>query len=535
MQDSELVIRRLYDITSRYEEGLASQTRELLALGCERFGLEIGILAQVENDVYRVVQVVAPADLALTCGLEFQLGNTYCAETLRTNGPLACPHVGVSDLSTHPAYREFRLESYIGVPLVVGGRVYGTLNFSSPQPRERQFRDRDIDALQLMSTWIASELDRFQKEQALETARQDALTAVEQRDRFLAILSHELRNPLAVIHHAVTLAVREEASRPDALSVISRQTEHMRRLLEDLLDVTRVTCGKITIRKKRFDLNVLADEVFRSTMACNRHRDQEMIFEPYTCPLWLKADGPRVAQILENLLTNAMKYTPREGQIRLVVTRDSDDAVIRVYDTGCGMSEEMLTKAFDMFVQTDGSLHRSEGGVGIGLTLVKELVALHGGTVSALSKGLGLGSEFAVRLPGLCEMPAEGGKAAALDSKPPANVKVVLVEDNVDSRDMLTSLLELEGIDVGVAHDGLQGVELILTQRPQVAIVDVGLPGLDGYEVARRVRRELGQQIRLVALTGYGRTEDLQRSADAGFDLHLTKPVQITSKTFERR
>ena len=527
MLESDLVIRRLYGITSDYSAGFESQTRALLQLGCERFGLDIGILARVQRETYEVLDVVAPSDLGLHSGQRFELGKTYCSMTLASHGPLAHEHIGESELATHPAYREFHLESYIGTPVVVGGMVFGTLNFSSFSPKNRKFSDADIDAIQLMSTWIAAELDRREKEGALEEARQNACLAVEQRDRFLAILSHELRNPLGTIRNAASLLKACPSEAEAATETICEQSDQMARLLEDLLDVARFTSGKIRIRKEPLELNELADHQIRLAARYQERRDHRLEFVRHHEPIWLSADRSRIVQILENLLTNALKYSPPGSDVTVRIGRDEQIAFIRVSDNGCGMTPAMIRGVFDMFVQADISLEHREGGMGLGLTLVRELTKLHGGTVTAESDGLGCGSHFTVRLPGLCEAMPESESNDSCSAGSETARKIVLVEDNDASRDMLRLLLDSVGHEVLVAADGEQGLELILSQRPQLALIDIGLPKLNGFEVARRVRKVIGEDIRLFALTGYGRSEDSEKVTAAGFDLHLVKPISI--------
>ena len=346
------------------------------------------------------------------------------------------------------------------------------------------------------------------------------------KDEFLAMLSHELRNPLGPIQIAMQIIGSGNADAvtvQKAREIVNRQVKQLARLLDDLLDVARITRGAVTLQKEPVNIITAvanALETARSAIEGHQHSLSASLPEQ---PVVIEADPIRVEQIVVNLVNNAAKYTPPNGRIAVNVSQDRDDVVIRVRDNGMGISEELLPRVFDLFKQGDGSLFRS-GGLGIGLTIVQKLVALHGGSVTAHSEGAGRGSEFLVRLP--------IGTAGPVREKsfrhPPdrvAPLHVLVIEDDDDSRDMLRTCLELDGHQVEVAHDGLSGVEAARTTRPDIVLTDVGLPGLDGYEVARQIRQSLGTGVRLIALTGYGRPEDRQRAAEAGFDALVVKPV----------
>jgi two-component system CheB/CheR fusion protein len=351
---------------------------------------------------------------------------------------------------------------------------------------------------------------------------------VDQRDRFLATLSHELRNPMAAIVSAATLLSRmrggTEACEP--CGIILRQAAQMTALLDDLLDVSRVTQGKIKLRQEPIDLRDICRESLETVEPLiAAHRHQVSVRLPET-PVFVDVDRGRIMQVVENLLTNAIKYTPDAGAIELSLAPTGNMASIVVQDNGRGIEPELLQSIFDMFVQSDSTLEHSDGGMGVGLTLVKTLVELHGGHVHASSPGTGHGSTFTVELPltsRLPDHPATHGPYGATLS----GVHVVLVEDNRDARLMLESLLSMDGYEVHAAANGVQGLAMILDLKPPIAVVDIGLPGMDGYEIARRVRAAGHNDIRLVALTGYGRDEDRQAVHAAGFNHHLVKPVRI--------
>ena len=359
-----------------------------------------------------------------------------------------------------------------------------------------------------------------------QEAREEAEASNRAKDEFLAMLGHELRNPLDVIGTAVRVLDSQPAA-PDpettrrARGVLARQVRQLGRLVDDLLDVGRVTTGKIRLAPVPVNLADAVERCIAGLMpegAAPQHR-----LTVRAEPTWVEADQTRVEQIVMNLLSNAVKYTAPGGAIEITVEGDGRTARLSVRDTGVGMSPYMLERVFDLFFQGERTLERAEGGLGIGLTLVRRLAELHGGRVAAESPGQGRGSTVTVELPQIAP-PAASGEVSAPPASGPR--RILIVEDSRDSRDMLRFLLEHAGHEVHEAADGPSGVEAILTVRPDIALVDVGLPGLDGFEVARRVRADArGREVRLVALTGYGLPEDYRRSREAGFDAHLVKPV----------
>lgn len=352
---------------------------------------------------------------------------------------------------------------------------------------------------------------------------------VVQRDRFLATLSHELRNPMAAILTAASILNRVTDDAPETAGpcgVIRRQASQIATLLDDLLDVSRVTQDKINLRREVTDLTLLGKEAIEAVAPLLPAHGHDVHLEISDAPLWSNVDRSRLLQIIENLLTNAIKYTPDRGNITLTLAREYQQATIRVRDNGRGIAPELLDSIFDMFVQSDDTLDRSEGGMGVGLTLVRSLVALHNGTIEAHSPGVGQGSEFVVRLPLTTKRPQRESLADAQHD--PEDLRIVLVEDSDDAREMLAALLSFEGYQVQTASNGKDGFELIMQQRPDVALLDIGLPDLDGYQIARRVREQLlKDEIHLIALTGYGRAEDHEAVLEAGFDEHLVKPVNM--------
>jgi two-component system CheB/CheR fusion protein len=354
--------------------------------------------------------------------------------------------------------------------------------------------------------------------------------AIRRRDQFLAMLSHELRNPLGAVVTATALLKSDGGGedRPRLLGILERQSQQMARLLDDLLEVNRVTENKIELRRAVVDLRTIAREAVESVRTLMESRGLAFAVAIAAEPIWVDGDSARLQQIQANLLSNAAKYTPRGGKVRLVVQREDSHAVVRVLDDGAGIAREMLETVFDLFVQAGRTLDRAQGGIGVGLTLVRSLVSMHEGTVTASSDGEGRGSEFVVRLP-LSAPPVV--VASVRETSPrlrvPKGARIVIIEDNADSREMLCEVLALAGFECKSADNGLAGLALIDAMIPDLAIVDVGLPAMDGFELARRVREndKLGA-VRLVALTGYGQREDRQHAIDAGFDLHLVKPIE---------
>ena len=365
-----------------------------------------------------------------------------------------------------------------------------------------------------------------------ERRRIEALEHGERRmNEFLAMLGHELRNPLAPIRNALDLMRLQsagDATQDWARSVIDRQLTQLTRLVDDLLDVGRITSGKIALHKEPVEINAAvqrAVEASRPLADASRHT---LEVRPSPKPLSVDGDLTRLSQAVLNLLTNAIKYTPPGGRIEVDVAREGDLAVVRVKDTGIGMSPELIPTVFDLFVQGERSLDRSEGGLGIGLTLVKRLVALHGGTVSAHSEGPGRGSEFAIFIPALAQSsaPSEPAPVAPIAS-PRRRSRVMVVDDNRDSADTLAALLDAWGHEVRTLYDGPSALAAAAEFQPNVVLLDIGLPKMNGYEVAAQMRKSPnGRSMILVAFTGYGQDEDRRRVREAGFDHHLVKPLE---------
>jgi PAS domain S-box-containing protein len=393
-------------------------------------------------------------------------------------------------------------------PVVEGGQLAGVVGIVSDITIERQVTEARAALLA--------------REQA---AREEAEAANLAKDEFLAMLGHELRNPLDVVASAVHVLDAFGSEEPRAVhtrSIITQQVRQLARLVDELLDVSRVTTGKIALLRAPVDLAEIVAGCVR-TLADSGHASQHVV-RVQSASAWVSGDRSRLEQVVMNLLSNALKYTPAAGAVTVTVGGDGTTVRLTVKDSGAGIAPEVVGRIFDLFYQGRRTLDRAEGGLGIGLTLVRRLVELHGGRIAASSDGPGTGTTFTIELP---QIPAvDPGPAPERIQEPARRRRILLVEDNPDSREMLKCLLELAGHDVHEAMSGPAGLDAILRLRPDVALVDLGLPGFDGLELARRVRASAGgDAVRLVALTGYGQPDDQRRSREAGFDAHLVKPA----------
>ena len=380
-----------------------------------------------------------------------------------------------------------------------------------------------IDLTERMELEAESRARREEAEALAESLRE----ADRAKDEFLAMLGHELRNPLGTITSALALldaTPRAEGER-SVVAVVRRQTDQLRRLVDDLLDMSRLTSGKIRLYPEPLDLHVVAQRCLEALAHGDRGADHVVTLQGRA--VHCEVDPARLEQIVNNLLDNALKYTPPGGRITVTTGREGEGAVLRVRDTGKGIDPGLLARVFDFFVQEPQALDRARGGLGLGLGVVRHLVELHGGSVAAQSAGPGRGSEFTIRFKAIAPPPvvAEPAQPAASASRAPR--RVLIVEDNDDAREMLRVLLELRGHIVAESADGPSALERLTSFHPDVALIDVGLPGIDGYALARLAREKLdGQPLRLIAVTGYGQAQDRERALAAGFDLHMAKPIE---------
>jgi signal transduction histidine kinase/ActR/RegA family two-component response regulator len=362
----------------------------------------------------------------------------------------------------------------------------------------------------------------------------EAEQAIRHREQFLAMLGHELRNPLAAIALATEAQNGNREAAPSALEwrgrdIVARQARHLKRLVDDLLDVARVTTGKVVLEPVPLDLNGVLMRCVQGAQMNARERSIELVCSPSPAPACVMGDAMRLEEVASNLLSNAIKYSPPGSRVQIATRVIGERCELTVRDEGIGISPEMLTRVFDLFAQAEVSLDRSSGGLGIGLTLVKALVELHGGNVHASSAGLDAGSTFVVSLPH-CRQEAEPGAPSSRHlPRPPLPLSVLVVDDNIDLLEMTKEVLVGFGCEVDVAQDGPSGLERLRSVEPALAFIDIGLPGLDGYELARQARSERQSGTWLVAMTGYGQPEDRERALAAGFDQHLTKPVSVAA------
>ncbi len=422
--------------------------------------------------------------------------------------------------------RSLSLKSYICVPLVVSGNPLGVLTFATAESG-RKYTDTDLALAVDLAHRAAVAVENTRLYQALrETDRR--------KDEFLATLAHELRNPLAPIRNSLQIL---KMPRVDAEMVersrdmMERQVHHLVRLVDDLLDVSRVMRGKIELRREKVELATIVARAVEMVQPLVDAQGHQLSVRISPESLLLDGDPVRLAQVVGNLLTNAAKYSESGGRIWLTANRDGDVAVLRVRDSGIGIAPQMLPRIFELFVQVDHASTKAQGGLGIGLTLVKNLVEMHNGTVEARSEGLAKGSEFVVRLPllaqGLDQNPGRATTEQSQEPPPPSGHRLLVVDDNRDAANSLAMLLRLQGHEVRVAYSGMAALEVTKTYAADMVFLDIGMPGMDGYEVARRMRQRPGlEKVVLAALTGWGQQEDRRRTAEAGFNHHLVKPPE---------
>lgn len=389
--------------------------------------------------------------------------------------------------------------------------------------RRRQYELRDsIEAMRR----TAEERDRLYRE--AEAARAEAEAADHRKNEFLAMLAHELRNPLSPIGTASELLSRtvgKDSRAHTAIEMIKRQVTQLTRLVDDLLDVSRITQGRIQLRQRPVELaGVVAQAVETAEPQLRERRHRLSMTASSYEPLYVMGDFARLVQCVGNILTNAIKYTEPGGEISIRTGADESHVSIEVADTGVGISADLLPRVFDLFVQSERTLDRSQGGLGIGLAVVKRLVEMHQGEVSARSDGHGRGTTLEIRLPRIARPTAAPMDGAPFEAEPR---RVLIVDDNADSADSLSMLLEFQGHATHVAYGARDALACIEDFKPEVGLLDIGLPEMDGYELAKRLRAMSAHPMRLIALTGYGQTEDAQRAIAAGFDHHLVKPVDL--------
>ncbi len=479
------------------------------------------------QELWHAAAIDAQAFVDCCRGRTFGRGVGLPGRVWATGRPAWVPDVTTDDnFPRAPIAAEEGLHGAFAAPVLSGPELLGVLEFFS-----RDIREPDPDLLEMMAT-IGSQVGHFIDRRRAEDALREANR---RKDEFLAMLAHELRNPLAPISNALHIIRGNGPPVPElvwARDVIDRQLRQMTRLVDDLLDVSRVSRGKIELRKERVELSAVVSSALEASRPLIDKRGQELTVALPPEPVYLDADPMRLAQVLLNLLNNAAKYTEPGGRIALRAGLGGGHITVRVTDTGAGIPPEMLSHIFEMFTQVDRTLDRSQGGLGIGLTLVRTLVEMHGGTVEAHSEGPGRGSEFVLRLPQLKDEGQRAKDEGEASVGPSSLVlhpsrRILVVDDNRDAAESLSVLLRLLGNEVRTAHDGVEAVASATEFRPDVVLLDIGLPKLNGYEAARRIREQQGDAVVLIALTGWGQDEDRRRSSEAGFNHHMTKPVEF--------
>lgn len=481
-------------------------------------------LLHEQNEEIEAIFAAAPVGL---CVLDRDLRYVRVNERLaELNGMPAADHIGRTVREVVP---DLAVSALATMRRVLDGVPMLDVEFSGTTPRQpgvvRTWRENWVplrsDTGAIVGVIASAEdiTDRRAAEEALQTADR-------QKDEFLAMLAHELRNPLSAIANVseiLSRVLRGEAQAENPVAVLRRQTRQLTKLVDDLLDIARLARGRVTLDKRPVTIREVIDQAVEMVQPSLREKSHQLVLSRSQVPLFVSGDRHRLVQAVGNVLHNASKYTPSGGTIELDVRDRGAEVEIEIRDNGVGISEELLPHVFDLFVQSGRTLDRSQGGLGIGLSVVKGLVNMHGGSVSAESAGANQGASVTIRLP---TMAAPELAESAAERKPKPRRRVLVVDDNVDAAETLKVLLELEGHEVHAVYGAKEALETARRLKPEVMLLDIGLPQMDGYEVARRLRAADAQSsLRLIALTGYGQSHDKSRSADAGFDAHLVKPV----------
>lgn len=528
------VTKRLHSLSIRLgrAESLSVALEDLLNSAIASCGADFGNI-QLFNPQKNVLEIIAQK------GFQSEFLE-YFREVLLDHGSICSlammsnKRVVSEDVSSDPAFAAHRdiaasagFRAVQSTPLRThDGKLLGMLSTHFRNPT--RLTERDERSLDLYARHAADLIERFRYEDALKEADR-------RKDEFLATLAHELRNPLAPITNGLQL-IRLSANDPhtlhDASAIIERQVQQMVRLVDDLLDVARINSNKLELRKERVTFDQIVNSALETSRPVIQRGSHELVVSLPEDPVVIDADPIRLAQVLCNLLNNAAKYSQPQSRIRLSAALEDGELVARVRDTGLGLEPDKLQQIFDMFVQVGPSQERAQGGLGIGLTLVKRLVEMHGGRIEAHSEGIGKGSEFVMRLPVVAVTKTAAGDAKSASDqahKDQVKCRVLVVDDNVDSAESMAMMLQLSGHEVSMAHDGVQAIELARQYQPDVAFLDLGMPKLNGYDAARSIRQHgWGKKITLIALTGWGQEEDKRRTREAGFDDHVVKPIDFS-------
>ncbi|MEP6922266.1 MAG: ATP-binding protein [bacterium] len=493
----------------------------------DSLGLDVyfNFMVTETGDALQLVSCAGVSDEDAQSISRLDFGQAISGTVALRRKPVVATHIQESEEPMVQLAKGFGLRAYACNPLVAGGRLLGTLSFAS---KTRNHFDQDeIEFLETISHYVTVAYERLRLIEQLRD--QDR-----RKDEFLATLAHELRNPLAPIRNGLQLmrlATNNQATLDQARTMMERQVYQMVRLVDDLLDVARISQNKLELRKERVELAAVIGSAVETSRPLLERANHELLVELPSESMLLDADPVRMAQAFSNLLNNAAKYSHSGGRIWLTAEHRAGELVVSVRDAGVGIHADKLPHIFEMFVQVDRSLEHSQGGLGIGLTLVRRLIEMHGGSVEARSAGAGKGSEFIIRLPSIVvaqSLRSPDEKPGKVD--PIIRRRILVVDDNRDSAESMAMVLSLSGHEVATGHDGLQAVEMAETFRPHVVFLDIGMPGLNGFEACRRIREQpWGQKIVLVALTGWGQEEDKRQSQEAGFNAHLVKPVDLAA------
>ncbi len=508
----------------------SAMMRGIFARIAPHFGLDayFNFMVNEAEDALRMESCMGISDEAAHSISRLHFGQAICGTVALRRQSMVATSIQKSEDPKVQLVKSFGLRVYACNPLMAGDRLLGTLSFASR--KKDAFEADELEFLQTICHYVAYAYERLR---LIRQLREEDV----KKDEFLATLAHELRNPLAPIRNAAQYLQLKGPSDLDfrnARDIIDRQVEQMTRLVDDLLDISRITRGKMVLQRERLSLALVLTNAIESSRPLIEENGHKFSFDRPPQTMLVDGDGTRLAQVFSNLLTNSAKYTDRGGRIHLSAKRQGSDAVVSVIDNGIGIAPEHLPRVFDMFSQVDPALERTQGGLGIGLALVRRLAEMHGGQVEARSEGLGKGCEFVVRLPLLIETP----KAPQLENRVDETIvsacdlgcRILVADDNLDSAKTLAMLLTAMGHEVRTAHNGLVAVEVADGFQPEVILLDIGMPIMNGYDAARQIRRQpwSGKTV-LVALTGWGQDDDKRRAEDAGFDHHFTKPVDYAA------
>lgn len=499
---------------------------ELFARIGPHLGLDIyfNYLVSDAGDSLELVSCAGVSDEIAAKIARLEFGKAICGTVALQRQPIVAIHIQQSDDPNTQLVKSLGMQAYACMPLQVGDDLFGTLSFASRGRDE--FDEKELSFMRTICQYVAVAYARLRLVQRLREADR-------RKDQFLATLSHELRNPLAPIQTGLELMkmARQDATAiAEAQATVERQVKQMVRLVDDLLDVSRIASAKIVLQKEHVDMADIARNAVDAIRPLIDEQQQQLTVSIPKEPIYLNVDPIRVAQAVANLLSNASKYSDKAARISLTAEQRDGEVIIGVRDDGIGIDAEQLPRVYEMFFQSKPSLERSQGGLGIGLSLVKGLVELHGGSIEAMSAGAGRGSEFRIRLPvdGPVVFRSEEPTKDQDESRNIPRLRILVVDDNRDAANVLAKTLQLMGHDTHTTYDGVEGVHAAASLRPDVILLDIGLPKMNGYEAARHIRAQRwGKQMRLIAISGWGREEDKRRAIEAGFNHHLTKPINI--------